>query len=142
MLAEPLFGLLDCLAFFFGFRLIVEGRRSQLAGNGIEDGFEEPDDGVDLARRQTLDQFVGLPFFIRGIVSNEMILPESPQSGATPAASPILRSKDHPLGGDPRPSMAGIEAEKELNPGESQGALFDEEEIFLCRVNHGNGNAA
>src|ERR1700722_7512038 len=59
-LLEPRLGLGDGLAFFFAFRLVVDGRVRNGAGNGIEQTFKHADCCRDLAWGQSIDEFVGV----------------------------------------------------------------------------------
>jgi hypothetical protein len=72
---EPILGFGDDLTFLVGLRLIVNGSVRDGAGDGIEHGFEQADDGGNLARGQAFDQLMGLVFFAYGTICHR----ESPE---------------------------------------------------------------
>jgi len=84
---------------FFLFRcnwFVVDGSVSDGAGEGIEHGFEQPNDGGELRWRKPLDPFVGLLFLPRGTVCHEYSLTLRMRC-LNGGSGPVLRLRIHPI---------------------------------------------
>ena len=64
----------DLTGFVQRHRFIVQGSVGEAAGNGIEDSFEQADDGGKLCRGKPVNQFVGVLFGVGHESSSPLIL--------------------------------------------------------------------